>query len=324
VTDTEAQTWMAGSTVEGNLSCTDTDFDHFQFSATVHGDADFTGTEYDSNATFTSSTFNGRVWFDDALFTGHPDFSKSQFTEEVSFEGTEFMVEPSFEETRFATNPELDKAEFLTDIDASMEERYRKWELILVHPESLENTGVSIHASEVSEGFGIPVDLTHLAEEDPKKTNSFDSILKDIDSSSWSDVISNALPKARTAVTRLEDGKTGTVVYGVEFGENADSPEEAIQEVAVACVYELQGDTFEFTHISTEMSEFDYLVPVPISDDTFEGGAEVATKKETRKAMMRHERFRLRQLVRGESLETDEGPSVHKAVAPLLAAAGKV
>jgi hypothetical protein len=93
--------------------------------------------------------------------------------------------------------------------------------------------------------------------------------------------------------------------------------------VTLASAYELQDGRFEFTHLAPSLAEVDYLVPVPTSDDAFEAGAAVATRAELRRAIVRHERTRLRQLVADESMTSETGVSVHHAVVPLLVAAGR-
>lgn len=323
VDDTETSTWMAGTTIEGDLDGTDTAFEYFQFSATVEGDADFTGTAYNSKAIFRSSTFEGRVWFDDALFTGTPNFSKSQFTDEVSFDGTEFMVEPTFEDARFSTDPTMEEAEFLTNIDASVEERYRRWELVLVHPETLENTHFSVPVTAVGPDFTVPVGLTHLAEEIPGKTKTFLDALGNIESEDWHDVIDDALSVARTAATQVNDPTSSWLVFGFELGDPEAESADFLNAAIVASVYERDADEFEFSHLATDLSDCDYLLPVPITDAAFEAGAGVATSSEVRKAMIRHERVRLRELLEGGSSET-ESSGVHRAVVPVLVGAGEL
>lgn len=317
VNDTETTTWMAGSTIEGNLDCSDTTFEYFQFSATVEGDADFIRTEYNSRALFSSSTFEGQVRFDDALFTGTPDFSKSQFTGEVSFAGAEFMVEPTFEDARFVRDPTLEEAEFLTSIDASVEERYRRWQLVLVHPESLANTDLTVPSSAVKPGFSVPMPLTHLAEEVPGKTKAFVDALGDIDSQEWHDVIDDPLPIARTAATRLDDPTNGWLVFGFNLGDSETEPEQFLQTARVAGVYDRDEEEFQFTHLASTLTDLDYLVPVPAADAAFEAGADVATSSEVRKAMIRHERFRLREFLEGSAPEEDSF-GVHRALVPVL------
>jgi len=323
VDDTETTTWMAGSTIEGDLDCTDTAFEYFQFTATVEGDADFTGTEYNSRALFSSSTFEGQVRFDDALFTGTPDFSKSRFTDLVSFEGAEFMVEPTFEEARFATDPSLEEAAFLTNIDASVEERYRRWELVLIHPESLANTDVSVPVAAAGPDFSVPMSLTNLAAETPQQTKAFVNALEAIDSSDWGDIVGDALPVARTGATRLADATSGVLVFGFVLDESETDPAAFLQSAAVAGVYERDGDEFVFSHLGTDLDEFDYLVPVPVSDAAFEAGASVATRSELRKAIIRHERFRLREFLDG-GYPNDDVSGVHRGVVPLLVGAGSL
>jgi len=129
------------------------------------------------------------------------------------------MVEPTFEDARFATNPALEEAGFLTNIDASVEERYRRWELVLVHPESLENTDVSVPVDATGPDFSVPMSLTHLAAETPQKTKAFVDALGSIDSQDWHDVVDDALPVARTGATRLDDPTSGVLVFGFVLGE---------------------------------------------------------------------------------------------------------
>ncbi|MFC7074243.1 pentapeptide repeat-containing protein [Halovenus rubra] len=321
VDDTETSTWMAGTTIEGDLDCTDTAFEHFQFSATVEGDADFTGTEYNSQALFRSSTFEGQVWFDDTLFTGTPNFSKSQFTDQVSFDDAEFMVEPTFEDARFATDPTLEEAEFLTNIDASVEERYRRWELVLVHPESLENTNLSVPVTAVGPDFSVPIALTHLAEEVPGKTKTFLDALGEIESQEWHEVMDDALSVARTAATQVNDPTSSWLVFGFELIDSESNSAEFLSSAKLAGVYERDEGEFAFSHLATDLADLDYLVPVPVTDAAFDAGAGVATSSEVRKAMIRHERVRLRELLEGGSSETEKS-DVHRAVVPLLVGAG--
>jgi hypothetical protein len=54
VDDTETTTWMAGSTIEGDLNCANTSFEYVQFTVTVEDEADFTGTGYNSRVLFFS------------------------------------------------------------------------------------------------------------------------------------------------------------------------------------------------------------------------------------------------------------------------------
>ena len=322
VDDTETSTWMAGTTIEGDLDCTDTAFERFQFSATVEGDADFTGTAYNSKATFLASTFGGRVWFDNALFTGTPNFSKSQFTDEVSFDGAEFMVEPTFEDARFSTDPTLEEAEFLTNIDANVEERYRRWELVLVHPESLENTNISVPLTEVGPDLAVPIGLTHLAEEVPGKTKAFLDALSEIESQDWHGVIDDALSVARTAATQVNDPTSSWLVFGFDLGDPGTDAAEFLNSALVAGLYERDEDRFVFSHLAADLTDLEYLVPVPVTDAAFEAGAGVATRGEVRKAMIRHERYRLHALLQ-RGAPGKENPGVHRAVAPVLVGAGE-
>jgi uncharacterized protein YjbI with pentapeptide repeats len=322
VEDTETTTWMAGTTIEGDLNCTETAFEFFQFTATVEGNADFSDTKYNSKALFRSSTFEGQVCFDNALFTGTPNFSQAQFTDEVSFDGAEFMVEPTFEDARFTIDPTLEEAEFLTNIDASVEERYRRWELVFVHPESLENTTVSVPVTAVGPDFNATIALAHLAEEAPGKTKTFLDALGDIESQEWHAVIDDALSVARTAATQVHDPTGAWLVFGFELGDPAEGPAGLLNSATVAGVYEREENELAFRHLATDLASIDYLVPVPVTDAAFEAGASVATRSEVRTAMVRHERLRLRELLEGEPLERDNH-GIHRTVVPVLVGAGE-
>lgn len=323
VDDTETQTWMAGSVIDGDIDARDTEFDYFQFTATVRGNADFSNTEYASRALFSSSTFEGDVWFDEAVFTGTPDFSESQFTGTVSFTDTEFMVEPTFEDARFTADPNLDDANFLTDISASLEERYRQWEVVLVHPKSLANTNLSIPESAVNPNFSVPVSLTHLAEDVPAKTKTVIDALLAVSSQDWYTVVNEALQVARTAATQLDTLDGGWLVFGMHLGDSETPADGFFEDIQTAGVYERTEDGFQFTHLAPSLAEVDYLIPIPATDTAFEAEASVATRSEIKNAMLRHERYRLRDVIRNKRAE-NKNFDVHHAVVPVLIGAGQI
>lgn len=242
--------------------------------------------------------------------------------DEVSFDGAEFIIEPTFEDARFATDPTLEDAEFLTNIDASVEERYRQWQLVLVHPESLDNADLTVPASAIEPEFSVPVSLTHLAEEVPGKTKAFVDTLGELKSEDWHHVIDDALPIARTSATHLDDPTSGWLVFGFELDGPETEPAEFLQTVQVAGVYYRDEEKFQFTHLSPTLTDLDYLVPVPVTDATFEAGADVATSSEIRKAMIRHERFRLREYLE-DSYPEENSFGVHHALVPVLVGASE-
>ncbi len=312
------QTWLAGSTVTDRFDCSGAQFDYFQFTATVHGDADFERTEFVDKTVFTSSTFHGRVWFDEASFAGSPDFSKAGFTDQVSFDGTEFLVEPSFEEARFASDPDFSVAEFPTGVDVDPDDRERRWQLVLVHPESLVNDGLELPAEELTGDFVVPAALSHLVKDQLTRTKAVNVALSELEQDRWADLVDDPLRTARTAVTRLEDPEMATLVFGVGVDPDGDVGTEFFQNVVVAGVYERRGGSVEFGHLHPDLSTVDYLIPIPANDEAFDAGAAVATRAELRKAMLRHERLRLAQL--GQGGGDDE--RIHNAVIPVLVAAG--
>ncbi len=315
--DGSGQTWLAGSTVSERFDCSGAQFDYFQFTATVHGDADFERTEFVDKTVFTSSTFHGCVWFDEASFAGPPDFSKARFTDQVSFDGTEFLVEPSFEEARFASGPNFSAAKFPTGVDVDPDDRERRWQLVLVHPESLVNVGFELPAEELTGDFVVPVVLSHLVKDQLTRTKAVNVALSELEQDRWADLVDDPLRTARTAVTQLEDPEMVTLVFGVKVDSDGDVGTGFFRDVVVAGVYERRSDSVEFGHLHPDLSAVDYLIPIPAGDDAFDAGAAVATRGELRKAMLRHERLRLAQLGQGGDDER-----IHNAVIPVLVAAG--
>jgi hypothetical protein len=316
--DGEGQTWLAGSTVTDRFDCSGAQFDYFQFSATVHGDADFEHTEFVDTAVFTSSTFHGRVWFDKASFAGSPDFSKARFTDHVSFDGTEFLVEPSFEEARFTSGPDFSPAEFPTGVDVDPEDRERRWQLVLVHPESLVNDGFELPAEELTGNFVVPAAVSNLVNDQLARTKAVNVALSELEQDQWAELVDDPLRTARTAVTRREEPEMVRLVFGAEIDPEGDIGTEFFQNVVVAGVYERRGGSVEFGHLHPDLSAVDYLIPIPANDDAFDAGAAVATRAELRKAMLRHERLRLAQLRQGGG----DDERIHNAVIPVLVAAG--
>ncbi|ESS10390.1 MAG: hypothetical protein A07HR60_02405 [uncultured archaeon A07HR60] len=313
------QTWMAGSTITGQFDCSGAEFDYFQFSATVHGDADFERTEFIDKTVFTSSTFHGRVWFDEASFAGSPDFSKTRFTNQVSFDDTEFLVEPVFEAARFASRPDFTVAEFPTDVDVDPEDRERRWQLVLVHPESLVNNGYALPIEELTGEFVVPAGVSHLVNDRLSRTKAVNAALSELEQGRWGDLVDNSLRTARTAVTQLDETEMMTLVFGVTVDTDGDFATGFFKDIVVAGVYERSSGTVVFGHLHPDLTAVDYLIPIPAIDKAFDAGAAVATRAELRKAMLRHERFRLAQLGEGG----DDGERIHNAVVPVLVAAGQ-
>lgn len=312
------QTWLAGSTVAGRFDCSAAQFDYFQFSATVHGDANFEHAGFADTSVFTSSTFHGRVWFDEASFAGSPDFSKARFTDQVSFEGTEFLVEPSFEEARFASTPLFSAAEFPTGVDVDSADRERRWQLVLVHPDSLVNDGLELPGEELTGDFVVPAAVSHLVNDQFARTKAVNVTLSALEQDRWAELADDPLRTARTAVTQLDDPEAVTLVFGVELDPDGHRGTSLFQDIVVAGVYERRGGAVKFGHLHPDLQTIDYLIPLPASDDAFDAGAAVATRAELRKAMLRHERLRLAQL--GQGGGDDE--RIHNAVVPVLVAAG--
>jgi hypothetical protein len=314
------QVWLHGSRIEGSLDCTASEFDYIQFSATVHGDADFERATFVDKTVFSSSTFHGRVWFDEASFAGYTDFSKARFTERVSFDDAEFLVEPSFEEARFAFTPDFSVAEFPIDVEIDPQDRARKWQLVLDQPESLLNDGFEIPTEDLVDDIVVPAALNHLVEDQLSRTKAVTYALSQLGQDGWASLIDDPLCTARTAVTQLDTPNEITLVFGVQVDPDEDFDTGFLRSVSVAGVYERRSDSVEFGHLDDDLESIDYLIPVPANDEAFDAGAAVATRVELLKAMLRHERLRFARL--DES--GDDGPRIHPALIPVLVGSGQL
>jgi uncharacterized protein YjbI with pentapeptide repeats len=310
------QFFLHGSTIGGDCECTDASFVHFQFSATVRQKADFSDATFDEKALFRASTFGDRVWFDGAAFAGHLDFTDARFTGKTTFDDTEFLVDPTFEDTRFAVTPDLSAARFPLADDIDLADR--REQMILAHPESLRNEGERLPIAQVKGEFSVPAQSTHLVEDDLTITHGVAQALADFDPRTWHDTVEKPLRTARTAVARLPDSESGTLVFALHLDTTGQPTADSIENVLVAGVYCRHDDSIVFGHLDPAFLEADYLVPIPASDDAFESGAAVATSSELWKAAIRNERFRAALLAK----QDDDEPPIHSLVVPVLVGAG--
>jgi uncharacterized protein YjbI with pentapeptide repeats len=310
------QFFLHGSTIGGDCECTDASFVHFQFSATVHQKADFSGAQFDEKALFRSSTFGDRVWFDGAAFAGHLDFTDARFTGQTTFEETEFLVDPTFEDTRFAVTPDLSAATFPLADDIDLADRRKQ--MILAHPKSLRNEGERLPIGKINGEFSIPAQSAHLVEDDLTMTHGVAQALSDFDPQEWHGTFEEPLRTARTAVARLPDGEASTLVFALQLDTDGQPTADSIEDVLVAGVYCRHGDSIVFGHLDPAFIEADYLIPIPASDDAFESGAAVATSSELQKAAVRNERFRAALLAKQDGDE----PPIHSLAVPVLVGAG--
>lgn len=312
-----SQFFLHGSTVGGECDCTDAEFDHFQFSATVTGQTDFSQAQFNEKAIFKSSTFGDRTWFDGASFAGYADFSDTRFTGKTTFVDAEFLVDPTFEDTRFAVDPDLGKAD-LSLADA-IDFDDRRGQMVLAHPESLQYEGATVPLDHVTGDVSIPAAASHLVEDNLGNTQLIVDALSDFDQRSWYDFCRQPLRTARTAVAHLPDPESAVLVFGLSINEAA-SGSELLAEAIVAGVYCRTDDEIVFGHLTSDLDDIEYLLPIPANDDAFESGAAVATPTELHKAALRSETFRIAMLKQ----QSTDGPPVHQMVLPMLVGAGEV
>lgn len=207
------QLFLHGSTIHGAFSAADATFNHMQFSATVHGDADFSRAKFDEIGLFPKSEFRGKTTFELASFAGTPDFSDSRFAGPTSFERTEFLVEPDFENARFAIDPDLDAARYPMPASRNLDEM--RTSMILARPESLEHTGLTIPAEEIDGDIVIPAHTDHLIEDDVDRTKIVTKALSDLDGKEWHRLFEDAIRTARTAVAQLSSTGETVMVFGL-------------------------------------------------------------------------------------------------------------
>ncbi|MFC7020206.1 MULTISPECIES: pentapeptide repeat-containing protein [Haloarcula] len=305
------QFFLHGSTVDGECDCTSAHFDHFQFSATVRGTTDFSHARFDEKAIFTSSTFGDRVWFDGASFAGFADFSDTRFTAKATFEDTEFLVDPTFDATRFAVDPNLRAADF--SVADAIDFADRRSQMVLAHPETLQNEGVTIPLERVTDTASIPAAVSKLATDKHSNTELVVDALSDFDQQSWYDFCRHPLRTARTAVARLPDPDSAVLVFGISINATADGA-ALLHSARVAGVYCRTDDEIVFGHLDPALDDVDYLLPIPASDAAFESGAAVATSTELHEAALRNEMFRAVVLRK----QSTDGPPVHQMVLPVL------
>lgn len=314
---TTGRTVLHQSTIEGDYDSADAEFEHFQFSATVRGKADFSRTRFIEKALFMKSEFDDRVWFDDATFAGHPDFSDTRFTGEPTFDDTEFLVEPTFEGTRFAVDPNLDDARYPTDASIDLAERRK--DMVLAHPDSLQHTGTEVPAHKLSGELVIPASGRHLVTDDLTRTKIVTSGLKQLDSQDWYSLFERPLRIARTAAGQLP-ADDAILVFGLRVNPDENPGPEFFESATVVGVYTNDGTTISFGHLDPDLTDVDYLIPIPASDEAFEAGAAVATRSELRQATIRNQLFRTALL--GKYDEDD--PPVNSRIAPVLVAVAEI
>lgn len=309
------QFFLHGSIIKGDCDCADASFEHFQFSATVQGKADFSDAEFIEKALFQSSTFGDRVWFDGASFAGHPDFSDTRFTGKTIFDGTEFLVDPTFENTRFAVDPDLTAANFplAEDIDFSD----RREQMILVHPDALHHEGATIPVDTVSGDLSVPAAAAHLVEDDLDMTRGIAKSLSEIDARDWHATVEDALRTARTAVARLPGTSEVILVFGLSVNTDQTPGAEWIESIMLAGAYCQNEAEIVFGHLDPSFYEADYLVPIPAADEAFESGATVATSSELHEAALRHEMFRAAMLGK----QQDDTQPINNLLVPVLVGA---
>lgn len=317
--ETTGQFFLHNSVIAGELDCTEATFEHFQFSATAEGKADFSRAEFVEKAIFKSSTFGDRVWFDNALFAGHADFTDTRFTNYTTFNGTEFLVDPTFTDARFAIDPDFTKAEF--PFAESIDFKTRRSQMVLVHPDSLQNTGITLSPDDVAGNITIPAETAHLVQNNATITKQVVTAIADYEQSDWHKLTEEALRTARTAVAELPTRDDAVLVFGLRMNSAASTPNEFLTEILLAGVYtQDKNGSFVFSHLDPDLVDTDYLLPIPASDDGFSSGAAVAVASELQQAAVRHEMFRTMLLDKQEHVDN----AIHGMLAPLLVGVGKI
>lgn len=311
------QAFLHGSTIKGDFAAPDANFTHFQFSADVRGDANFLRTRFDELAVFAKSGFKGHARFDEASFAGHPDFSDTRFAGTASFDRTEFLVEPTFDGTRFAESPDFETAIYPPSSDRDLDDRRRN--MILARPETLRHTGARITADKLGDDLIIPAKTSHLIEDDLDVTKLVTAAFQAFEESDWRRLLREPIQTARTAVAQLSDDDA-LLVFGFSLNQEADTLRSVLGSGSIVAVYSRDSRGIELGHLDPDLSDVDYLVPVPAADEAFESGASVATLAELATAIHRHQRFRTILLGR----QDDEQPHVHEWLVPVLVAAAEL
>ena len=316
--ETTGQFFLHNSVIEGEFDCADSSFEHFQFSATVEAKADFSRAAFTEKAIFKSSTFGDRVWFDNASFAGHADFSDTRFTGKTTFDGAEFLVDPTFTDARFAIDPDFSTAEFPFAETIDFDDR--RSQMILVHPDSLQNNGTQLPPDAVTGNVTIPANAAHLVNTDTTKPKQVAKAIAEHDRSDWYTITKEPLRAARTAVAELPTTDDAVLVFGLHIDDTAPTASEFLTDVLLAGVYTKHDGSIVFGHLDPDFLETEYLLPIPASDDAFSSGAVVATASELQQAAVRNEMFRATVLDK----QADTDGAIYGMLAPLLVGAGTV
>ncbi|MFC7236646.1 pentapeptide repeat-containing protein [Halosegnis marinus] len=296
----ESQSYLHGSTIEGNVDATGAHFEHFQFSATVNGEVSFADALFDARAHFTNSEITGDATFERASFAGTPDFSDSRFKSGISFDETEFLVEPVFDGTRFAVSPDFESATF--PLESSTGVLDQRETLIVARPDELSHRGVTLPIDSITGDPQLPDGAATLVHPDTDLSAAITAALQELDGADWYDLSSRALELSRTAVSELGHEDPISLVYGVCLDSSATDPEALLTEVRLAGAYRVDAEENQvtFSHLDPALDEFAYLIVVTGDDDAFESGAGVASRDEYRTAIVR------RQLMQTMLLKRDE------------------
>lgn len=312
-----SQTFLHGSTIDGDVNAADAAFDHFQFSATVTGDADFRSAQFDARGIFARSEFGGLARFDEASFAGGPDFTDCRFLGEATFVDTEFLVEPTFDGTQFALEPDLEAATYPRATSRDLSESRKN--LVVARPEELLNNGLTIPLDSVTDQIIVPAAAAELVGCDADRAKAVATALEEIEQSDWYALVDRSVELARTAVSELSqesDSRTG-LVFGFELDPDADDPASILSAATLVAVYQPDenADEIAFSHLDPTIETVDHLVAVPASDDAFESGVAVGTHNEFRTAMIRRQALQLALLQRGASDRRLTGDSLPALVA---------
>jgi uncharacterized protein YjbI with pentapeptide repeats len=317
--DFNGQSFIHGSTIQGSCKAVDANFSHFQFGATVNGDIDFSGCQFDKAAIFSRSEVGGDAVFDNASFAGNPDFSDSTFKNEMSFENTEFLVEPTFEGTRFTNEPNFETASYPASSQQNLSER-RRMNMIVARPEKLQHSGLTLPVEALNGDITVPIHSKPLLEPNEDLSRVIAQALNDIDQSEWYGLSNDSIELARTAVSELKDESEIALAFGVSINKGGSDPASFLEEVTLLGVFEFHETESEFCfgHLNPDLENADIVIVVAADDDAFESGVTVGTSHEFRKAILK------RQVLHAELLAQDEMVRVVREYLPLIVASADI
>ena len=314
------QAFFHGSAIDGDLNASGVEFEsHFQFSATVNGNVDFSHSHFDNHSTFRNGEVAGDTRFDEATFAGNADFSDTRFKSSVSFDHTVFLTQPNFEGTRFAVTPDFDTVEQPNPEAMALTDNRR---IVVARPEKLVSKGLKIPLGAVTSEPKLTPNVAHLVNLDPSLAAWLAHQLKEMDGADWHEISSDALELARTAIAQADSSleQYTVLVFGYSITQSTPNTEPELDSFSLVGVYSIDAEhnQVRFTHLVDDFDEIDHIVPVPAIDEAFESGPSVGTRNEYKQAIYR------RQGLQAAILQQDVSrDKITAGFVPVLVAAGE-